>query len=292
MFNGVYTPSITPLQNGSFDFDNWKRHLDHLVEAGIDGVLLFGSIGEFYGFTLEQKKEAVAILAEHLDSRIQLLVGTGATRQEDVIELSNFSREHGADAVVVVSPYYFGPSECSAEKFFATVAESVHMPVMLYNFPARTGSDLGPELVTRLASKYQNIVGIKDTVDSASHTREVIQAVSKARDDFSVLSGFDEYYLTNRVSGGAGILSGLTNVEPELFVRLHRAYQAKHCQTVVECATRITSLMRLYDTADLFISAIKVAVKTKGLPISTEILEPGVQADQELEKSVSKVLKS
>ncbi|OCA93281.1 dihydrodipicolinate synthetase [Actinobaculum suis] len=293
MFAGIYTPSITPLrEDGSIDLENWEKHVDNLIAAGINGVLLFGSIGEFYAFTVEEKQEAIRHMTKHVAGRTQLLVGTGGTNQEEVIALTNYADECGADAVVIVSPYYFGPSEEVAEKYFSAIAENTKLPILLYNFPDRTGSDLTPELVARLAGKYESIVGIKDTVDNASHTRKIVQAVHPIRKDFSVLSGYDEYYLSNRVSGGAGILTGMTNVEPETFVAMHRAYERGDYAIAIQQATRVANLMRIYDVSDLFITAIKAAVKVKGLPINTVAKEPALQANAQTEAAVRNILES
>ena len=108
---------------------------------------------------------------------------------------------------------------------------------------------------------------------------------------FSVLSGFDEYYTVNRISGGNGVLCGLTNVEPETFVSLHHAWQSGDYAMAIKSAERISYLMRLYDTADLFISAIKGAVKAKGLPIDTSIHEPAVQLTDEQYRNIQSILK-
>jgi len=145
--------------------------------------------------------------------------------------------------------------------------------------------------VADLTAENQNIVGIKDTVDTISHTRKVIAAVRKVNPSFSVLSGFDEYYTVNRISGGNGVLCGLTNVEPETFVSLHHAWQSGDYATAIKSAERISYLMRLYDTADLFISAIKGVVKAKGLPIDTSIHEPAVQLTDEQYRNIQSILK-
>ena len=247
MFEGVFCPSITITDDdGKIDYELWGRHLDHLADAGINGVLLFGSIGEFYSVSLEDKKSVIDFAVERVAGRMKVFVGVGDTTYD--------------------------------------------LPVVLYNFPARTGTDLSPELVARLAAAHPNICGIKDTVDTISHTRKVIRAVRKVNPEFSVLSGFDEYYLVNRASGGNGVLCGLTNVEPELFVRLHGAYQAGDFATAIECAKRISSLMAVYDACDLFVSAIKVAVNIKGLPISTAIFDPAIQASDDQKATIEQLL--
>lgn len=291
-FSGIICPSITITKDdGDIDYERWERHLDHLIEAGINGVLVFGSIGEFYAFPLDVKKQAVDFVAKHVAGRIKVFAGVGDTNLNNVIDFAQAAEASGVDALVVVSPYYFGPTAGGAKAYFGAVAEATNLPVILYNFPPRTGSDLTPELVAELAAAHPNIVGIKDTVDTISHTRKVIRAVKAVNPRFAVFSGFDEYYLVNRVSGGDGVICGMTNVEPETFVTLHRAYEAGDYGTAIEAAERISHLMALYDQTDLFISAIKGAVKAKGLNISTLIREPAVQLTAQQYEAIKAILK-
>ncbi|WP_334099102.1 dihydrodipicolinate synthase family protein [Parolsenella catena] len=291
MFKGIFCPSITITDDeGKIDFDLWGKHLDHLADAGVNGVLLFGSIGEFYSVSLADKEAALEFAVKRVGERMKVFAGVGDTTYANVIEFTKFAEKAGADAVLAVSPYYFGPSPLTAEHYFGGIAEATKLPVILYNFPARTGTDLTPELVASLAAKHPNICGIKDTVDTISHTRKVIRAARAVNPDFTVFSGFDEYYLVNRVSGGNGVLCGLTNVEPETFVKMHAAYEKGDFATAVACAERISKLMAVYDVCDLFVSAIKAAVKVKGLPISTKIFEPAVQATEANEAAIAELL--
>lgn len=292
-FHGVYCPSITVTkEDGTIDYELWDRHLDHLIEAGINGVLVFGSIGEFYAFNLKTKEEVMRFVIEHVAGRIKVLVGIGGTNPDEVVAFAVSAEQAGADALVAVAPYYFGPSDEAAESYYDIVCESSNLPVVLYNFPPRTGMDLSPELVTRLVSSHPGIVGIKDTVDTISHTRKIIETVRKIDPDFCVLSGFDEYYTVNRIAGGDGVLCGLTNVEPETFVTMHAAYERGDYQTALRCAERINTLMQIYDVADLFISSIKGAVRAKGLPISTDIRKPAVQLTGDQERRIAEILGS
>ena len=291
MFKGIFCPSITITDDeGKIDYDLWGKHLDHLADAGVNGVLLFGSIGEFYSVSLADKEAALEFAVKRVGERMKVFAGVGDTTYANVIEFTKFAEKAGADAVLAVSPYYFGPSPLTAENYFGGIAEATKLPVILYNFPARTGTDLTPELVASLAAKHPNICGIKDTVDTISHTRKVIRAARAVNPDFTVFSGFDEYYLVNRVSGGNGVLCGLTNVEPETFVKMHAAYEEGDFATAVACAERISKLMAVYDVCDLFVSAIKAAVKVKGLPISTKIFEPAVHATEADEAAIAELL--
>ncbi|MDY4535225.1 MAG: dihydrodipicolinate synthase family protein [Tractidigestivibacter sp.] len=291
MFEGVFCPVITITDDsGVIDYELWGRHLDHLAEAGIDGVLLFGSLGEFYSISLADKKAALEFAVGRIAGRIKVFAGVGDTTYANVLDFTSFAEQSDADAVLAVSPYYFGPSDAAAREYFGGIARTTSLPVILYNFPARTGNDISPELAADLAAKYPNICGVKDTVDTISHTRKVIAAARAVNPEFTVLSGFDEYYLANRVAGGNGVLCGLINVEPELFVKMHRAYEAGDFARAIACAERISKLMAIYDTCDLFISAIKVAVRERGLPISTRVFDPAVKPSAEQVERVRALL--
>lgn len=221
---------------------------------------------------------------------MKVFLGIGDTYYKNVLELAKYAEKINLDAVVAVSPYYFGPSNVTAYEYFGGIAKASKTPIIVYNFPERTGTDLSPELVADLTKQYPSICGIKDTVDTISHTRKVIKAVREVNNEFSVLSGFDEYYLVNRVSGGNGVLSGLTNLEPETFVKMHNAYQSGDFDLAIECAQRISYLMRVYDVCDLFISSIKAGVKVNGLDICTNIFEPASQVSEDQMKQIKEIL--
>lgn len=178
-FEGVFCPSITITNaDGTIDYDNWGKHLDHLIDAGIDGVLLFGSIGEFYAIDVKTKAEAVRFAVSKVAGRMKVLVGVGDTNLDNVRTLAAESEAAGADALVAVSPYYFGPSPDCAKRYFSAVAKATTLPVILYNFPARTGNDLTPELVADLAAENQNIVASKTpSTPSATPGRSLLPFV-------------------------------------------------------------------------------------------------------------------
>lgn len=275
-FKGVYSPVITIMtDDGKIDYPNMENHINRLVNSGLNGLLFFGSIGEFYTISLQEKKEFIDWVVKLVNKRTQVIIGVGDTNIDNVIELAIYSENSGVDAINIISPYYFGLSEDSTIHYFDKIAEKVKLPIMLYNFPDRTGNDLTPNLVCDLALKYPHIVGIKDTVDNISHTRRLCQKIKPIRSDFSILSGFDEYYLVNRISGGDGVLCGLTNIIPEDFVKLHKAYEDKDFSTLEKHAKKISHLMQLYQTTPLFVVGIKVATKlASGLDMSTYTKEP------------------
>jgi 4-hydroxy-tetrahydrodipicolinate synthase len=282
MFKGILTPVITILnQQGKIDFEGNKMIINRLIANGMDGLLFFGSIGEFFALSMEEKKEFIRFVIKTVDKRVPVLIGTGGTVQEEVIELTQFAQQADADGVVIISPYYFKLDSETIYRYYANIARNTSLPIMLYNFPERTAADLTPDLVLRLAKEFSNIVAIKDTVDNISHTRKLIQLVKAERPNFTVLSGFDEYLIPNLMAGGDGVLCGLTNVVPELFAGLLKAYQAKDFEKVITANAKISILMNLYDVTNPFIAGLKGAVASRGVSISTAVKEPAAAITQQ-----------
>jgi len=291
MFKGVLTPVITILdEQGKVDFEGNKMIINRLIDNGMNGLLFFGSIGEFFAISMEEKKEFIRFVVKTVDKRVPVLIGTGGTIQDEVIELTQFSEREGADGVVVVSPYYFKLDVETIYRYYANIARKTSLPIMLYNFPDRTAADLTPHLVLRLAKEFSNIVAIKDTVDNISHTRKLIQLVKAECPNFTILSGFDEYLIPNLMAGGDGVLCGLTNIVPEVFVGLLKAYRAKDFEKVVAANAKISILMKIYDITNPFIVGIKGAVALKGVPISTAVKEPSAAITQQQLNEIRDIL--
>lgn len=280
MFKGVITPVITPFDdNGRIDQGGMEKMIEHLIAGGMNGILFLGSIGEFFALSMKDKKELISFAVRKVNKRVPVMIGTGGTVVEEVIELTQFAEKEGADAAVVISPYYFNLSEDDLFRYYSRVAQSVKMPVLLYNFPDRTTVNMSPKLIARLASVVPNICGIKDTVDTISHTRQVIHAVKKVRPDFSVLSGFDEYLVPNLMAGGDGVICGLTNVVPEMFSRLLADYRNNNLEGVCSAQYKISVLMNIYAVSQPFVGAIKGAVAARGIGINTAVKLPSAGID-------------
>ena len=279
MFEGIYTPIITVFDKDGIDYDAQTRLVERQIHAGVDGILFCGSIGEFHAMKLADKKEYFTWAARTVAGRVKALAGTGGTCIEEVLGLTSFAADHGMDGAVVISPYYFQLDYDALYRYYAAVS-SVGLPIILYNFPDRTGISMTPTLVRQLATDFQEIVGIKDTVDTISHTREVIAAVKSVKPEFAVLSGYDEYLLPNLLAGGDGMLAGMTNVAPTVFVLLRQAFLEGNVHEIKRQATLVNKLMRLYTVTNPFITAIKEAVDLVVGNISTDVLAPARKANQ------------
>lgn len=258
-FNGVWCPSITPLDTeGNLDLPALARHLERLTAARLDVILLMGSIGEFASFTLEERllliREARAMRAA------PMVVNVSSTCVPDILRLADEAHRVGYEAVMILPPYYYGQTTQQLLAYYRELGRRIQGPWFAYNFPARTGCDLTPELVSTLAAEFPHFAGIKDTVDCQSHTRNMILATQAVRPDFTVLSGYDEYYIPNLLTGGGGIISGLNNIVPELFVRARDAFAQGDLATLCEVQRDISRYSAIYTIGDDFVTTIKTVV--------------------------------
>lgn len=253
-------PAVTPfLPNGEPDFESAGKLYDDLIAGGINGVLIGGSIGEFFAQTLEQREAMVRFAVKHVNGRMRVIAGTASMIPQEVITFSNTCLEAGADAVMIVPPYYFRYADEDVYRYFARMAEQIHGPVFLYNFPDRTGYTISAEVVKRLAQKYSNIVGIKDTISGMDHTREVIKAVKPIRQEFEVFSGFDDNFEHNVLSGGDGCIAGTSNVIPEVCGAWVKAVNEGNLELSAQYQQKMNRFMDIYGLGSNFVPYIKEA---------------------------------
>ena len=281
------TPAVTPLNaDGTLDLPAAERLYDHLISGGIDGILLLGSIGEFFAFTVEQKKQLISLALRKIAHRVPVIVGTADTVMENVIALSAFALAEGADAVIVVPPYYFWLNEESLESYYDALAEKIPGKLYIYNFPDRTGYPIPVGVVQRLALRHPNIVGCKDTISGMDHTRELIKAVKPLRPDFEIYSGFDDNFAHNVLSGGDGCIGGLSNLAPEVCSAWVRAVERRDMDAVERIQRKIDRLMDIYGVGMPFVPFIKRAMELRGIGVkahaSRPLPQPGPAEDEKL----------
>src|SRR5215210_3157806 len=218
MFKGLMPAMVTPFdEQGEVDLRTTEAVVERLIDAGVDGIVALGSNGEFSHLTTDERKRFAGEVAKIAAGRVPLLIGVGASGTREAVELARHAESMGADGVLVVPPFYWEVGEEALFKHFATVAESVGIPVLLYNFPMLTGIDLSPGLIARVAGEYPNVAGLKDTVTEYSHIVNVVREVKPVRPDFVVLAGFEDQILPGLLAGSDGAISGLANIAPRLF---------------------------------------------------------------------------
>lgn len=286
------TPVVTAFdENGNIDHQANKNIYDFLIEGGMDGILIMGSTGEFFSMSIEQKKELIQLAVKYINKRVDVFVGTGGMSVDETIELSNYAYDIGADAVVIISPYYFPLSRESVELFYDKIAERTEADIYIYNFPDRTGHDITPEIALSLVRKHENIVGYKDTITEMGHTRAVIDLVCRAFPEFKVYAAFDENFVHNVLSGGAGAMGGISNFAPEICAQWVKAFNEQDFEKVSEIQKVINGMMVFYDLASPFIPITKKAMQLRGVEMKDYSLSPLIQANEEQTKKVVALMK-
>jgi 4-hydroxy-tetrahydrodipicolinate synthase len=290
MFRGLMPAMVTPFdERGEVDLGATEAVVERFIEAGVDGISPLGSTGEFSHLTGEERKRFAEEVSRIVAGRVPLVIGVGAAGTKEMVELARHAQGAGADAVLVVSPFYWKVGEEALFRHFATVAESVDIPVVIYNLPMLTGIDLSPSLIARIAADCPNAVGLKDTVTEYFHTVGVLREVKRVRPDFSVLSGWEDLILPSLLAGADGSICAFANVAPELFVNLVRAAQDGDLARAAELHRRVLSLTTLGAYSDPAIGAIKLAMKQLGVPISPTVRGPALPATDE--QGIDAVLK-
>lgn len=274
-FHGVIPPIPTILyKDGTLDREGMGNLIDFLIDAGVDGLFFLGSGGEFSQMSSLLRQEVAEFAVQYTDQRVPVLIGTGTSGTAETIELSLHASKIGADGVVIINPYYFPLTEESVYQHYADIAEAVELPIMLYNFPELTGRDLSPQLVTKLAETYPNIVGIKDTVQSVGHTRELILSVKSKRKDFAVFSGYDDHFLNTLYLGGDGSIPLTASFAPELSIGIYDSFKKGDHQSLVDYQRKLANLPLLYKLDSPFMNVAKEAIKLRGINVSTDVLPP------------------
>ncbi|URM33507.1 dihydrodipicolinate synthase family protein [Cytobacillus firmus] len=260
-FHGIIPPVVTLFDEaGNLDLELNRRYLDKLISRNTHGILLMGSSGEFSSLSIEERKLYVREMIKHIHGRVKVMVGVGHTALKEVLELTSYAEEQGADGVLVVSPYYWKLSDDQLYRFYSTVANHTELPVFIYNIPQLTGQNLPVELIVKLAKDYPNISGIKETVGDFGHIRQVITEVKKVRPDFLVFSAFDEHMLPALMIGAAGSINGSAVFAPEVSVDLYESYQRGDLAEARNNHQQISRLMDVYTYCPTFFTTMKEAV--------------------------------
>lgn len=280
-FSGIIPPVSTIFTaEGKLDKQGTAALIDDLIAAGVDGLFFLGSGGEFSQLNVEERKAIAAFAIDHVDRRVPVLIGTGGTNARETVELSQHAQEAGADGLVVINPYYWKVSEQNLIRYFEQVADSVSLPVILYNFPALTGQDLTPMLVKTLADSRRNIVGIKDTIDSVAHLRSMILTVKAAHPHFSVLCGYDDHLFNTLLLGGDGAISASGNFAPQVSVKLLQAFRDGEQAQAAQYHQTLLQIPQIYQLDTPFVNVIKEAIVLCGRPVSTHVLPPASPLDE------------
>lgn len=285
------TPAITIFdKNGKVDMQGNRKFYDFLFEKGMDGILVMGSIGEFFSMTTEEKMAFIDMIADYAPDKDRFYIGTGSMTIEETVMLSNYAYDKGLKNVMVISPYYFTLSAESIELFYDKVAENTNANVYLYNFPDRTGYAIPHQVTLNLLRKHKNIVGYKDSVSQMGQTRELMRIVLPEFPNFKIYSGFDENLVHNAFSGGAGCIGGLSNIAPEICSAWTKSINDKNFAEIEKYQKMVNDLMAIYDVCTPFMPAMKKAIALRGLPVSEHCNAPFIAANAEQTAKIKEIL--
>lgn len=288
---GVIPPVPTILTSeGRFDPQGMGILIDRLLASDINGFLFLGSAGEFTQFSSTERKEIAEFCVTRVAGRRPVIIGTASCATDEVIDLSSHASGIGADAVMVVNPYYSRLTEERIYLHYQRIADASPLPVLLYNFPALTGQDLSVELVKRLAQDCPNIVGIKDTVDCMSHIRLIITEIKAVRPDFLVFCGFDEYMLDTLLLGGDGVIPATSNFAPEITCGIYQAFCAGDFPAIQALIQRLAALSKIYSIDTPFAGLIKEALRMTGSDISACVSSPATVPDAAMKRRLREIL--
>jgi 4-hydroxy-tetrahydrodipicolinate synthase len=219
-FAGLTVALITPFRGDNVDFEALGRLVDWHIEQGTDCLAPVGTTGESPTLDHEEHERAIAAVTERARGRIKIMPGTGSNSTREAIRLTRFAKRAGADGGLMVGPYYNKPTQEGYYRHFAAVAEAVDLPIVLYNIPGRTGSNILPETIARLA-ELPTIVGVKEATGSLDQASQIA-----ALTDLTILSGDDSLTLPLMSIGGRGVVSVVGNIVPRDMKALVTAFDA------------------------------------------------------------------
>lgn len=212
IFTGAAVAIITPMNaDGSVNFEEFKRVIDFQIENGTDAIVVCGTTGEASTLSHEEHVECIKFVAKYVNKRVPVIAGTGSNCTDTAIWLSQQAEAAGADAVLLVTPYYNKATQKGLIKHFGDTAKAINIPVILYNIPGRTGVNIQPETVKYLADNFENIVAVKDATGNIGWTAQVSYLCG---DDFTIYSGDDNAICPILSLGGKGVISVLSHVAP------------------------------------------------------------------------------
>lgn len=220
---GSIAPVVTPFKsNYEIDFEAHSKLIEFQIESGSHGISVTGTSGEPSSLTTEERIQVMENAYKTINGRVPFVPATGSTNHQETLRLTKVAQEMGADAAMVIVPYYNKPNQQALYNHFKTVADSVDIPIIVYNIPGRTGVNLEVETLARLVEDCPNIIGVKESNKDFEHVNRVLQYCGR---DFNLYSGIELLCYPMLTIGGAGSISATSNVEPAKVAEMHDAWE-------------------------------------------------------------------
>ncbi|GGE46101.1 4-hydroxy-tetrahydrodipicolinate synthase [Pullulanibacillus camelliae] len=254
VFGRLLTAMVTPFdEHGEVDDKRTRQLVDHLINTGTEGLVVAGTTGESPTLSKSEKLALFETVLEATAGRVPVIVGTGSNNTAESVALTKEVEKLGVEGVLLVSPYYSKPNQAGLYEHFKTIAQSVHVPIMLYNVPGRTASNLSPDTVVKLAS-IENVVSIKEASGNLDQIAEIIE---RTPDDFVLYSGDDGLTLPILSIGGYGVVSVASHVIGPQMRELIQAFQKGQFEKAAQYHRHLLPVMR-----QLFAQPSPVPVKS------------------------------
>ena len=238
MFKGSIPAVITPFSEDKVDYDSLTKVLTHLIDNGSHGLVPCGTTGESPTLSHDEHKKIIEETIRVTDKRIPVIAGTGSNNTLEAIEFTEHAANSGADAALIVTPYYNKPTQSGLYEHFRVIAEKTNIPIIIYNIPGRSIVDMSIETMIEL-SKIKNIIGVKDATNDLFRP---LLTRKKMQNEFCYLSGEDGTALAYLAQGGDGCISVTANVAPKLCSEMHIAWQESNISKAQEINLKLSSL--------------------------------------------------
>jgi len=257
--HGIVPAVITPFQeNESIDYDAWQELIELLIASGVHGLFVIGGQGEFFTLSEEERSVAARFCAQTVAKRLPLFANVGSVTTAETVRLAQQAEQDGVDYLVVITPYYLKPSADELYEHYSEVCRNVRIPVLAYNIPERTGVELTPAILSRVAAAQKNFVGLKDSGGKLDLIPEWKRA------GLAVFIGRDHMILDGLRMGCAGAVTACANVIPRAFVDLYNAYQAGNLEEAARLQALVEPLRQSFSLAT-FPSVVKEAMNMAGM---------------------------
>lgn len=286
MFKGNFTVVVTPFQNNEIDWQSFQNLVEWQLSQEISGIVLCGTNSECFTLSEEEKLRTIKVAKGIIGNKIPVVVGTGLCSTIDTISFSQKAVALGADALLIITPYYIKPNSLGIQQYYTDVAENIKAPIILYNNPKRTGVDMLAEHVAELANEIPNIVGIKDASGDISRPLQHKNLINK---EFTQLCGDDLNAVAFNANGGCGIISVASNLIPKTFSEIQQLTLEGDFKKALEIQLEVTPLLQ-----DLFSepspAPVKNALYQLGLIKSAEVRKPLTNASDKCNKLMSQYI--
>lgn len=290
-FEGTYVAMVTPFtEDEEIDEEGYRTNINSLIDSGVSGLVAAGTTGESATLSHEEHRRIVEILIDEVDGRVETIAGAGSNSTQEAIDLVNFSEEAGADAALVITPYYNKPQQHALIEHYRLISDASDIPIIAYNVPSRTGINMDVETIVEIA-KFDNIDAVKEASGSLDKISDLYNALLKENleEDFNILSGEDALTLPIMALGGTGVISASANIDARRMVLMVDSILNDDYDRARELHYDMLEVIRA-----LFIESNPVPVKTAmnlmGLP-SGPLRKPLVEMKDENLEILKKALK-